>query len=75
MFERANLWNYESYLKNSFAIDSPILEEGFRLYNMTLWFLDAEKKEGKQKIEESLLFFKTGWNMFSGADSALSLYW
>ena len=41
-----------------FAIDSPILEEGFRLYNDTLRDLRAEQKEDKQKIGTGGVFLK-----------------
>ena len=43
-FERPYLWNYQSDLKIIFAIDSPIPEKGFRLYNSTLRHLGAEQK-------------------------------
>ena len=52
MFERDNIWYHLSDLKNSFGIDSLILEEGFRLYNITLRHLGAEQKEGEAKAKE-----------------------
>ena len=36
-------------------IHSPILEEGFRRYNITLQHIGVEQKEGKQRIEKSVL--------------------
>ena len=53
-------WATSPISKIIFSIDSPILEEGFRLYNTAQRHLGSEQKEGKQNIEKSLLFPITG---------------
>ena len=43
-----NLGTMSPIWKIIFAIDSPILEEGFIIYNITLQHLGPLQKEGKQ---------------------------
>ena len=51
LFERANLRNCwfefrkvsENLVRSLFALDSPFIEEGYSLYNITLWPIAAEQ--------------------------------
>ena len=44
MFERAKLRNYWFEFRFFFALDSPFIEEGYRLYNITLRPTGAEQR-------------------------------